>query len=45
MGRPNFGQPIAPLFPHHLHDDGDVIDGDAVEGIQYGLPAELEVQA
>ena len=45
MGRPDFGQPIAPLVPHHLHDDGDALDGDAVEGIQYGLPTELEVQA
>ena len=40
MGRPDFGRPTTPLVPHHLHDDGD-----PVEGIQYGLPAEPEVQA
>ena len=45
MGRPNFGQPVAPPVPHHLHDDGDAIDGDAFEGIQHGLPVEPEIQA
>ena len=45
MGRPDLGQPITPLVPHHLHDDGNAVDGDAVEGIQYGLPAKPEVQA
>ena len=39
MGRLDFGRPTTPLVPHHLHDDGD-----PVEGIQYGLPAEPEVQ-
>ena len=40
MGRLDFGRPTTPLVPHHLHDYGD-----AVEGIQHGLPVELEVQA
>ena len=40
MGRPDFGRPATPPIPHHLHDDGDVVDGDAVEGLQHGLPAE-----
>ena len=31
--------------PHHLHDDGDVVNGDAVESIQHGLPVEPDVQA
>ena len=39
MGRPNFGQPTAPIVPHHLHDNGDAVDGEAVEDIQHGLPA------
>ena len=44
MGRPNFGQPTTPIIPHHLHDDDDAVDGDAVEGgIQHGLPVEPEV--
>ena len=33
MGRLDFGQPVAPLVPHHLHDDGDAIDGDAAESL------------
>ena len=33
MGRPDFGQLVAPLIPHYLHDDGNAIDGDVVEGI------------
>ena len=38
MGQPDFGQSAAPPIPHHLHDDGDAVDGDAIEGIQHGLP-------
>ena len=45
MIRPDFRQPSAPSIPHHLHDDGDVVDGDAVKGIQHGLPTEPKVQA
>ena len=45
MGRPDFGRPTTPPIPHHLHDNGNAVDGDAVEGIQHGLPIELEVQA
>ena len=33
MGRPDFRQPTAPPVPYHLHNDGDAVDGDAVEGI------------
>ena len=44
MGRLDFGRPAASLIPHHLHDEGDAVDGDAVEGIHHGLPTELEVQ-
>ena len=33
MGRHDFGRLTAPLVPHHLHDDVDVVDGDAVEGL------------
>ena len=40
MGRPDFGRPATPPIPHHLHYDGDVVDGDAVKGLQHGLPAE-----
>ena len=40
MGRPNFGRLAAPPVPHHLHDDGDVVNGDAFEGLQHGLPVE-----
>ena len=39
MGRPYFGQPTSPTVPHHLHDNGDAVDGEAVEDIQHGLPA------
>ena len=39
-GRPDFRRPTAPPVPHHLHDDGDAVDGNTVEGIQYGLPTE-----
>ena len=45
MGRPYFGQPTAPLVPHHLHDDGGAVDGDAINGIQHGLLVEPEVEA
>ena len=31
--------------PHHLHDDGNAVDGDVVEGIKHELPAKPEVQA
>ena len=40
MDRLDFGRPVTPLVPHHLHDDGD-----AVEGIKHGLPDEPEVEA
>ena len=43
MGKPYFGRPLAPPILPHLHDDGNAIDGDAVEGIQHGLPSEPEV--
>ena len=43
MGRLDFGRPATPLVPHYLHDDGNVVDGDAVEGIQHGLPTKPEV--
>ena len=45
MGRANFGRPITPPIPHHLHNDGDTIDRDIVEGIQHELPVKPEVQA
>ena len=45
MGRPAFRRPVAPPVHHHLHDDDDEVDRDAVKGIQHGLPTELEVQA
>ena len=45
MGQPDFGRPSAPPVPYHLHDDGDAVDGEAVEGIQHGLPVEPEVKA
>ena len=45
MGRLDFGRPTAPPNPHHLHDDGYAVDGDAVEGIQHGLPIGPKVQA
>ena len=40
MGRPNFGRLAAPPVPHHLHDDGDAVNGDAFEALQHGLPVE-----
>ena len=40
MGRLDFGQPPAPPIAQHLHDDTDVVDGDAVEGLQHGLPTD-----
>ena len=43
MGRYDFMRPTTPLVPHHLQDDGDVVDGDIVEGIQHGIPVALEV--
>ena len=42
MGRPDFGRPTTPPIPHHLHDDGDAVDRDAVEGLQHGLPYVFE---
>ena len=42
MGRPDFRQPIALPVPYHLHDHGDAVDGDVAEGLQHGLPYELE---
>ena len=46
MGRLDFGRPIAyptPLVVHALHDDdADVVDGDIVEAVEDGLPAEPE---
>ena len=45
MGRPEFGQPASPLIAQHLHNDDDVVDGDAVDGLQHGLPTELEAKA
>ena len=45
MDQLDFGRPTTPLVPHHLHDDGDAVDGEVVEGIQHGLPIEPEVQA
>ena len=42
MGRLDFRRPTTPPIPHHLHDDGNVVDGDAVEGLQHGLPAVLK---
>ena len=45
MGQYYFVRPTAPSVPHHLHDDGDAVDGDVVEGIQYGILVALEVQA
>ena len=45
MGQPNFGRPTAhpaPPITHALHDDDvNVVDGDIVEGIHDGLPAEV----
>ena len=43
MGRLDFGRPTTPPISHHLHDDGDAVDGDVVKGIQNGLPAKPEV--
>ena len=34
------GRLKAPLAPHHLHDDGNVVDGDTIEGLHHGLPTE-----
>ena len=33
MGRSDFGRAATPPIPHHLHDNGDVVDGDTTEGI------------
>ena len=44
MGRPDFGRLVAHPVPHDLHDHGNVVDGDTVEGIQHGLPTEPKVQ-
>ena len=33
MGRPDFGCAATPQVPYHLHDNGNVVDGDAAEGI------------
>ena len=35
MGQLDFGRLVGPPVPHHLHNDGDT-----VEGVQHGLPAE-----
>ena len=44
MGKPDFRQPTtypAPPIAHALHDDNvDVIDGDVVEVVYDGLPAQ-----
>ena len=32
MARPDFGRATTPLVPHHLHDNGVVVNGDTVEG-------------
>ena len=45
MGRPNFGQPVAPSVLYHLHDDGDAVNGDTAECLQHGLPVEILVEA
>ena len=45
MSRSDFGRPTTPPVLHHLHDDGDAVYGDVVEGILHGLPVEPEVQA
>ena len=42
MGRLDFGRPPAPPVAQHLHDDINVVDGDAGEGLQHGLLVELE---
>ena len=46
MGRPDFGRLAAypaPPVAYALHDDDvDVVDGDVVEAVDDGLPAELE---
>ena len=48
MGRPDFGRPAAyqaPPIAHALHDDyADVVDGDVVEAIHDGLPAQLPLR-
>ena len=44
MRRPDFGRPVVPLVPQHLHDDSDAIDRDVAKGLQHGLPAELELE-
>ena len=41
MGRPDFGRSVVPPVPHHLHDDDNVVDGDAIKGIQHGLSLSL----
>ena len=38
-------RPLAPPVPHHLHDDGDAVDGDEVKGLQHGLLVDLEAEA
>ena len=42
MGQPNFGQLPAHPVAQHFHNDIDAVDGDATEGVHYGLLAELE---
>ena len=48
MGRPDFGRLAAyPTLPvtHALHDDeADIIDGDVVEAVHDGSPAEPTVE-
>ena len=45
MGRLDFGRPTAPPIAQHLHDDSDVVDGGAAEGLQHGLLAEPKDEA
>ena len=44
MGRLDFGQLATPPVSHQLHDDGDAVDGDAVERLQHRLPTEPELE-
>ena len=32
-----YHRPLAPPFAQHLHNDVDVVDGDAIESLQHGL--------
>ena len=44
MGLFDFCLPTTPPVAHHLHDDTDVVDGDATKGLQHGLPAQVELE-